>query len=158
MVATIYEAFESIKSENNEKEKQNKRPKVSRPEDPPVETTGSEKPPVNPESEVEVVAGFRNRCGKRETFTNGFDFNGMITKIVKYLIEGITVSLVGMILLMNKNGGKGKYTTQAMEIIAMGVSAAAVFAILDTFAPAVSMSTRQGAGFGLGANLVGFPA
>ena len=94
----------------------------------------------------------------KETFTNGFDLNGMITKIIKYLIEGITVSLVGMILLMNKNGGKGKYTTQAMEIIAMGVSAAAVFAILDTFAPAVSMSTRQGAGFGLGANLVGFPA
>ena len=82
----------------------------------------------------------------------------MITKIVKYLIEGIAVSLVGMILLMNKNGGKGKYTTQAMEIIAMGVSAAAVFAILDTFAPSISMSTRQGAGFGLGANLVGFPA
>ena len=99
-----------------------------------------------------------NGCRRKERFTNGFDLNGMITKIIKYLIEGITVSLVGMILLMNKNGGKGKYTTQAMEIIAMGVSAAAVFAILDTFAPAVSMSTRQGAGFGLGANLVGFPA
>tara|TARA_B100001093_G_scaffold433255_1_gene430104 strand:+ start:232 stop:663 length:432 start_codon:yes stop_codon:yes gene_type:complete len=143
MVATIFEAFND----------QNQTPQNG--ED--IEEESTEKvPPTKPETTKSEE--FRNRCGKRETFTNGFDFNGMITKIVKYLIEGITVSLVGMILLMNKNGGKGNYTTQAMEIIAMGVSAAAVFAILDTFAPSISMSTRQGAGFGLGANLVGFPA
>jgi len=32
-----------------------------------------------------------------------------------------------------------------------------VFAILDLLSPAVGLTARQGAGFGLGANLVGFP-
>ena len=31
------------------------------------------------------------------------------------------------------------------------------FALLDVLAPSVGVTTRQGAGFGLGANLVGFP-
>ena len=39
----------------------------------------------------------------------------------------------------------------------MGVTAAVVFLVLDMWAPAVSGSARQGAGFGVGANLVGFP-
>ena len=151
MVATIFEAFDNQKQtpqngEDIEEESTQKLPKL------PQKVT----PTKTDEVLEETFNGCRGR--KKEEFTNGFDLNGMITKIVKYLIEGIAVSLVGMILLMNKNGGKGNYTTQAMEIIAMGVSAAAVFAILDTFAPSISMSTRQGAGFGLGANLVGFPA
>ena len=37
--------------------------------------------------------------------------------------------------------------------------AAATFAVLDLFAPnsSVASAARQGAGFGIGANLVGFP-
>ena len=35
--------------------------------------------------------------------------------------------------------------------------AAVSFALLDLLAPAVGLTMRQGAGFGLGANLVGFP-
>ena len=37
------------------------------------------------------------------------------------------------------------------------IVAAAVFAILDVVSPSIGSSARQGAGFGLGANLVGFP-
>ena len=35
--------------------------------------------------------------------------------------------------------------------------AAATFSILDTFVPTMGASARTGAGFGIGANLVGFP-
>ena len=33
---------------------------------------------------------------------------------------------------------------------------AAVFAVLDIFSPSIGVTARQGAGFGIGANLVGF--
>ena len=44
------------------------------------------------------------------------------------------------------------------EIAMIALTAAATFALLDMFAPSVGHSVRQGAGFGIGANLVGFPA
>jgi hypothetical protein len=37
------------------------------------------------------------------------------------------------------------------------VLAAVVFAVLDFLAPTIGVTARQGAGFGLGAKLVGFP-
>ena len=36
-------------------------------------------------------------------------------------------------------------------------TAACVFAILDMYAPSIGSTARQGAGFGIGATLVGFP-
>jgi ABC-type Co2+ transport system permease subunit len=44
------------------------------------------------------------------------------------------------------------------EIATLALTALAVFAILDIYAPSVGSSARTGAGFGLGAGLVGFPA
>jgi hypothetical protein len=32
-----------------------------------------------------------------------------------------------------------------------------VFAVLDVLTPGIGVTARQGAGFGIGANLVGFP-
>jgi hypothetical protein len=43
------------------------------------------------------------------------------------------------------------------EILTLAVVAAAVFAILDVVSPSIGVTARQGAGFGIGANLVGFP-
>jgi hypothetical protein len=43
------------------------------------------------------------------------------------------------------------------EILTIGTAAFATFAVLDTFTPSIAVTARQGAGFGLGANLVGFP-
>ena len=40
----------------------------------------------------------------------------------------------------------------------IGLTAAATFALLDMYAPSVGHTVRQGAGFGIGANLVQFPA
>jgi hypothetical protein len=39
----------------------------------------------------------------------------------------------------------------------LAVLAAVVFAILDAVSPSMGVTARQGASFGIGANLVGFP-
>ena len=39
----------------------------------------------------------------------------------------------------------------------IALTAAATFSILDTYVPSMAVSARSGAGFGIGANLVGFP-
>jgi hypothetical protein len=44
------------------------------------------------------------------------------------------------------------------EVAMIALTATATFAILDIYAPSVGSSARQGAGFGIGAGLVGFPA
>ena len=41
--------------------------------------------------------------------------------------------------------------------IVIALTAAATFSILDTYIPSMGESARSGAGFGIGANLVGFP-
>jgi hypothetical protein len=43
------------------------------------------------------------------------------------------------------------------EVLLISLVAAATFAVLDLFAPSIGSSVRTGAGFGIGANLVGFP-
>ena len=43
------------------------------------------------------------------------------------------------------------------EILLLAMTAAATFSILDVFVPSLAVSARSGAGFGIGANLVGFP-
>ena len=44
------------------------------------------------------------------------------------------------------------------NILVISLTAAATFAILDMFTPSIGGSARMGAGFGVGANLVGFPS
>ena len=44
------------------------------------------------------------------------------------------------------------------EIALIALTAAATFSILDTYIPSMAVTARSGAGFGIGANLVGFPA
>ena len=41
------------------------------------------------------------------------------------------------------------------EILMIALTAAATFALLDMYAPSIGLTARQGAGFGIGANLVG---
>jgi hypothetical protein len=77
------------------------------------------------------------------------DMKDVITRAVKYLVEGIAVALA--LLLIPRKG------LPADELVSIVVVAAAVFAILDIFSPTIGVTARQGAGFGLGANLVGFP-
>jgi len=78
-----------------------------------------------------------------------FDFSEMIKRIVKYLVEGFMVALAAYAI--------PKRSLNIEEIGLLALTAAAVFSILDTFVPSVGSTTRSGAGFGIGANLVGFP-
>jgi hypothetical protein len=73
----------------------------------------------------------------------------LLTRIVKYLIEGVAVALAAALI--------PKKPLPAGEIATVAVLAAAVFAVLDVLAPSMGASSRFGAGAGLGARLVSFP-
>jgi len=73
----------------------------------------------------------------------------VVNRVIKYLVEGLFVALAALFI--------PKKTLNVEDIIALGVVAAAVFAILDVVSPSIGYTARQGAGFGIGANLVGFP-
>ena len=51
-----------------------------------------------------------------------------------------------------------KKTLNLDEVALIALTAAATFSILDTYIPSMGVSARSGAGLGIGANLVGFPA
>ena len=78
------------------------------------------------------------------------DVMDLVRRAVKYLSEGLVVAFVAGIL--------PKKPLSLEEILLLGLVAATTFSILDTFIPSVASSARHGAGLGLGANLVGFPA
>lgn len=73
----------------------------------------------------------------------------LVTRVIKYLLEGLAVA-VAMVVIPRR-------IPTLEEIVSVSVVAAVVFAILDLLSPSVGLTARQGAGFGLGANLVGFP-
>jgi ABC-type Co2+ transport system permease subunit len=76
-----------------------------------------------------------------------FDLNELVKRAVKYLIEGLVVALAAFAI--------PKKQLNVEEIIIIALTAAATFSILDVFIPAMGSSARGGAGFGIGANLVG---
>lgn len=73
----------------------------------------------------------------------------MFELYIKYLLEGIAVAVAAYFIPRKK--------VEISEIIFIALSAAATFAVLDIFAPKVGDSARKGAGFGIGANTVGWP-
>lgn len=80
-----------------------------------------------------------------------FSVEEFIARLLKYLIEGLMVGIAAFVIPSSHRAMKIE------EIILIGLTAAATFSILDTFAPAVGATTRSGAGLGIGAKLVGFP-
>lgn len=68
-----------------------------------------------------------------------------VQSLVKYLLEGLAVAAAAYYI--------PRRTADLKEIAMIAVTAAAVFAVLDQFAPAVSGGARQGAGFGIGYNI-----
>jgi len=83
-----------------------------------------------------------------------FDLGDLVTRLVKYLVEGLAVAIAAY-FLPKFMGGKA---LRMSEIGMIAMVALATFAILDVYAPSVGASARTGAGFGIGAGLVGFPA
>lgn len=80
---------------------------------------------------------------------DGFTVAELLTRAIKYFLEGLAVALAMKIIAGKK--------LDMEEILAVSIIAAVTFALLDLLAPSIGLTARQGAGFGLGANLVGFP-
>lgn len=68
--------------------------------------------------------------------------------LIKYLLEGLAVAVAAYLIPRKKVDPK--------EIVLIALTAAAVFAVLDQFAPQVAIGARQGTGFGIGLQQVGF--
>ena len=79
------------------------------------------------------------------------DTKELCKRVVKYVLEGLVVAFAAVVLPKQKPDLEAAF--------ALALVAAATFAVLDLFAPnsSIASAARQGAGFGLGANLVGFP-
>jgi ABC-type Co2+ transport system permease subunit len=76
-----------------------------------------------------------------------FDFNELVKRAIKYLIEGLAVGICAMLI--------PKKQLNVEEIVISALTAAATFSILDVFIPAMGVSARNGGGFALGTGLVG---
>jgi ABC-type Co2+ transport system permease subunit len=79
-----------------------------------------------------------------------FDLGELLKRTIKYLVEGLMVSIAAYAIPK----GKG---LSIEEVALIALTAAATFSILDTYIPSMGMTARTGAGFGIGANMVGFP-
>jgi ABC-type Co2+ transport system permease subunit len=77
--------------------------------------------------------------------------NELVKRIIKYLVEGLMVAIAAYAI------PKARNALNLEEIMFIALTAAATFSILDTYVPSMGVSARSGAGFGIGANLVGFP-
>jgi len=77
------------------------------------------------------------------------DSRELCKRVVKYVLQGLVIAVSALLL------PKPKIDFEA--IIALGLVAAATFAIIDTLMPSLNFPVQLGAGFGIGANLVGFP-
>ena len=77
------------------------------------------------------------------------DISDILSRAIKYALEGLAVAVAAYLL-------PGK-VLKLSEIGMIALVALATFAILDIYAPSVGASARTGAGWGIGANLVGFP-
>ena len=78
-----------------------------------------------------------------------FDVAELIKRVIKYLVEGMMVAIAAYAI--------PKRSLNMEEIALLALTAAATFSILDTYVPTMGVTSRSGAGFGIGANLVGFP-
>jgi len=77
------------------------------------------------------------------------DLGELLRRAVKYLVEGVMGALAAYTI--------PKRSLNLDEVLLIALTAAATFSILDTYVPSMAVSARSGAGFGIGANLVGFP-
>ena len=85
-----------------------------------------------------------------DSLRENLDLNELVKRAVKYLVEGIMVAIAAYAI--------PKKSLKLDEVALIALTAAATFSILDTYVPSMAVSARSGAGFGIGANLVGFPA
>ena len=69
-----------------------------------------------------------------------------IKRILKYVIEGLAVAIASRYIPKNR--------MELKEIVMIGCTSACVFALLDIYAPSISLAARHGAGFVIGNKLL----
>jgi hypothetical protein len=77
------------------------------------------------------------------------DLTEFLKRLLKYMVEGFIVALAAFAI--------PRQTLNLEEIFLISAVAAMTFSILDVFIPSMGASARNGAGLGIGFNLVGFP-
>jgi hypothetical protein len=77
------------------------------------------------------------------------DLAELIKRGIKYLIEGLVVAIVAVLV--------PKKALNVEEVVVIALVAAATFSLLDVFIPSMGVAARNGAGMGIGFNLVKFP-
>lgn len=82
--------------------------------------------------------------------TPSIDVGDLFRRATKYLLEGLAVAIAAYFI---PSHGKMSFS----EIIQITLVAVATFIVLDYGSPSIGASARTGAGFGIGAGLVGFP-
>lgn len=80
-------------------------------------------------------------------FRDQFDFQEVLKRAFKYFVEGAAVAFAAY-YIPQKN-------LKIEEVLMIAFTAAAIFAVLDMYAPSIGIAARQGTGFGIGANLAG---
>ena len=78
------------------------------------------------------------------------DTRELCRRVVKYLLMGAVIAVCSLVLPKQK--------LDLESVLALSLVAGATFAIIDTFIPTMSYPVQLGAGFGIGAGLVGFGA
>jgi hypothetical protein len=75
----------------------------------------------------------------------------LVVSVLRALVEGLAVAIAAVFI--------AKHALPAKEVLTLALTATVVFFLLDlkVVPPVYSSAARTGAGFGLGANLVGFP-
>jgi len=104
---------------------------------------------LSPGFNPKVNRADRKIFGTQIISMDGFTVPELLTRALKYFLEGLAVAMASFIIPRKK--------LDLEEILAVAMVAAVTFALLDLLAPSIGLTARQGAGFGLGANLVGFP-
>ena len=78
-----------------------------------------------------------------------FNLGELVRRAIKYLVEGLMVALAAYSI--------PKVQLKMDEVALFHLLQQQHF-YLDTYVPTIAGAARGGAGFGIGANLVGFPA
>ena len=75
----------------------------------------------------------------------------VVMNVIRAFVEGLAVAVAAVFI--------AKHALPMKEVLGIATTAAVVFLVLDSrfLSPVYGAAARQGAGFGLGANLVGFP-
>ena len=84
---------------------------------------------------------------EQQAQASGLNMQDILARAIKYMVEGGAVAVAAYFIPRKK--------MNLQEIIMIALTAAAVFDILDLYAPSVAAGARQGAGFGIGASQVG---